>query len=153
MSLAAQVREQARTGVRQFAAHLGFAAHMAERGARDLAQVRRGQPHEQRSWPHLRYHRVGLVDRRGAARDQPALAAKCQGRPAIGADLAVPPAVVHLAQRGKHPGALVTGHLQDGREILEHQDALGLDPAQQAAMGVLGAVLCAAWQTAATPRL
>ena len=56
-----------------------------------------------------------------------ALALPCERLAAFGADLAVPPAVVDLAERGENLAAGRAVHLQDRGEVLDDQDALVAD--------------------------
>ena len=61
--------------------------------------------------------------------------------PAVGADLAVPAAVVDLAQRRQHLGAGVGVHRQDRRDVLDDEQAAVADLAEQPAGRILGAFM------------
>ena len=58
-----------------------------------------------------------------AVAEEAALAFPGEGLATFGADLAVPPAVVDLAERGEDLAAGGTVHLQDRGEVLEDEDA------------------------------
>ena len=76
------------------------------------------------------------VPRGGDGTDDDDAAPPFEGVPTVGSDLAIPAAVVDLAQRGEHLGAGVVVHRQDRRDVLDDQQAAVADLAQQPAGGV-----------------
>ena len=75
-----------------------------------------------------------------------------QRLPAIGADVALPSAVVDFAECREHAGARVAVGRQDAGHVLDDEHAAVADLAQQSAGRFLGAAPAAARPTAARPR-
>ncbi len=109
-------------GSREVGAHLLLGADVAQRlptvvQAPDVAV----DAHEPEAVPHGCDDGVVRVVGGGRRADDDQAPGPRQGAPAVGPDVALPPAVVDLAQRCQHRGPLVAVHRQDGSEVLDHQ--------------------------------
>jgi len=132
--LLVDVADERAGDLRQFAAHLGFPAGVADGfGCGQGAAAAGIGADGDEAVPHGSDHGVRSIPRSGDGTGDDEPAGPGQRQPAVAADIALPPAVVDFAQGGEHGAARMSISAEDRGHILDDENAVVAELAEEAA--------------------